>query len=307
MCAGRARLPHQAFARSATSTHLSLPFETKISASKIFSNISSMVSDRSNKSCRDCHIVYVRGKSMRHLEPFRVKRGTEINRRRIMVATSYGKSSTTVLELLHWHRLEQLRRARRAEYDVFVVHVDERALGVQSAPEQVVEEMKAAYDQFEYQTVPLQDIYQFEEAIDSVSQPGGLDHAPPELPPAGTDEPTQDQSPELQKLSNLLTSLTSKSSQADMISILRTRLIIEIAKKENCEAILFGDSLTRVAQMVLAEVTKGRGHAIPWLISDGPTPYGMPQSSLSFLLYQKHGWGRRVSFFLHCSSFNEGC
>ncbi|EPS44532.1 hypothetical protein H072_1472 [Dactylellina haptotyla CBS 200.50] len=224
---------------------------------------------RNEALCSDCFTTFMRTKFTRHMEPYRVKRGTETNRRKIMLANSFGVASTALLDLLHWHRSLQLERARRAEYDVYVVHIDKSAVlgGDEKASEDHLETLRAKYTQFEFVTVPLERIYELgDSTVDKlVSAETSTD---------STTSAAAAESTPAEKLKALLSSLNSRASQMDITSLLRTRLMVEMAKKYSCEAILFADSMTKMAAMVLAEVTKGRGHALPWLISDGPTPYG---------------------------------
>ncbi|KAF3910938.1 hypothetical protein ABW20_dc0110070 [Dactylellina cionopaga] len=234
---------------------------------------------RSEAICQVCFVSYVRTKFTRHMEPYRVKPGTENQRRKIMLATSFGMCSTALLDLLHWHQALQLARARRAEYDVYVVHVDESALigggeDEGKAIEGHLQKLRGQYSRFEFMSVPLECIYEFGNvAVDELVSTAGdlsLDQesaAESSKPPPSTSQ---------ERLRALLSSLNSRASQMDIASILRTRLLVEIATKNSFEAVFFADSMTKMAAMVLAEVTKGRGHALPWLISDGPTPYGKP-------------------------------
>jgi len=69
--------------------------------------------------------------------------------------------------------------------------------------------------------------------------------------------------------------MPSATSRADIISTLLTRLLVDVAKKNACESILFADSTTRLAEKTLSETAKGRGFSIPWLVSDGMSPYGI--------------------------------
>src|SRR4051812_17162591 len=78
-----------------------------------------------------------------------------------------------------------------------------------------------------------------------------------------------------QKLDRLLLSLPSASSRSDITSILRTRLLVEVAKENGCESILWGDTTTRLAEKTLAETAKGRGFSLPWQVADGVSPFGV--------------------------------
>ncbi|RVD88524.1 uncharacterized protein DFL_002706 [Arthrobotrys flagrans] len=213
--------------------------------------------------CRDCFQIYTRTKFTRHMEPYRVKKNSQ-TAKKLLLATSLGVSSAALLDTLHWHRALQVERARRSEYDVCVVHIDETAVtggdtaAATTAADRCLEKLKEKYTQFEFIKVPLEEIYTIPSNATTVE---GIT----------LDAST---SPPLTKLRTLLSSLNSRASQMDLITILRTRLLLELAKQRGCEAVFFADSMTKMAATVLAEVTKGRGHVLPWLISDGPTPYG---------------------------------
>lgn len=77
-------------------------------------------------------------------------------------------------------------------------------------------------------------------------------------------------------LEALLHTLPSPTSRSDVLSILRTRLIVKFAQENQCEGILWGDSTTKLAEKVLAETAKGRGFSLPWQVADGESPYGVP-------------------------------
>ncbi|KAF3209995.1 cytoplasmic tRNA 2-thiolation protein 2 [Orbilia oligospora] len=245
--------------------------------------------------CRDCFQIYIRTKFTRHMEPYRVKKHSQTTKK-LLLATSLGVSSTVLLDTLHWHRALQVERARRSEYDVYVVHIDETAVtgdvstNTSSSStdadtittDQCLEKLKERYTQFEFIKVPLEEIYTIsgstatattlvDEIISTTSE---ISIDPTTTSSSSSAAALLESQPPRSKLRTLLSSLNSRASQMDLINILRTRLIIELAKQRDCEAIFFADSMTKMAAMVLAEVTKGRGHALPWLISDGPTPYG---------------------------------
>ncbi|KAH0445829.1 hypothetical protein KCU90_g198, partial [Aureobasidium melanogenum] len=77
----------------------------------------------------------------------------------------------------------------------------------------------------------------------------------------------------LQSLQNLLQAIPTATARADVLQILLHKLIVDFAKADTCEAIVWGDSTTRLAEKTLAETAKGRGFALAWLVSDGPSPY----------------------------------
>lgn len=83
------------------------------------------------------------------------------------------------------------------------------------------------------------------------------------------------QTPVTKRLQELIGSLPSATSRADLVSTLQTRLLVDVAKKNGCTGILFGESTTRLAEKTLTETAKGRGFSLPWQVSDGTSPYGI--------------------------------
>lgn len=80
---------------------------------------------------------------------------------------------------------------------------------------------------------------------------------------------------EKDRLDTIFSFISSTTSKADIISTLLTRLLVDIAKKNDCDSIFFGDSTTRLAEKTLTETAKGRGFSLPWQVSDGTSPYGI--------------------------------
>ncbi|KAL8717470.1 MAG: hypothetical protein Q9225_005293 [Loekoesia sp. 1 TL-2023] len=75
------------------------------------------------------------------------------------------------------------------------------------------------------------------------------------------------------RLEDLLAGLPSATSRADVIGVLRSRLVNALAKGNGYDSIIYGDSTTRLAERTLSETAKGKGGAIPWLTADGQSPH----------------------------------
>jgi len=73
-----------------------------------------------------------------------------------------------------------------------------------------------------------------------------------------------------------LASLDSLTARKDMFQILIRKLIVSTAKASNCEAILWGDNTTTLAERVLADTAKGRGSSLPWTVADGNSLHSIP-------------------------------
>ncbi|KAJ9637850.1 Cytoplasmic tRNA 2-thiolation protein 2 [Coniosporium tulheliwenetii] len=153
----------------------------------------------------------------------------------------------------------------RKGFALCVLHVDTSTVEKDHSAVGQLEQLKERYPGHVYSSVPLVDVFtgkDIEEALEK-------------LPVAHISEQEGPSMSNQSKLDELIASLASASSRADVISILRTKLIIRMAQKYDCEGILWGDSTTRLAEKTLAETAKGRGFSLPWQVSDGPSPYGI--------------------------------
>jgi cytoplasmic tRNA 2-thiolation protein 2 len=201
------------------------------------------------------------------MESYRVRPSTMNKSRTILLPTSFGISSTSLLYLLDALLESQISRNNsRTGYSLLVVYVNTSA---QSDSKQgtLLDDLKARFPRHRYMSVQLSDIYDYntvwvEELQMSSSTFSNISDSP--------NTPTN-----TKRLAALLDSLPSVTSRADIMHVLTTRLLVEIAKAESCDSIAWGDSTTRLAEKTLAETAKGRGFSLPWQLSDGVTPYGL--------------------------------
>ncbi|KAI9829525.1 MAG: cytoplasmic tRNA 2-thiolation protein 2 [Phylliscum demangeonii] len=78
-----------------------------------------------------------------------------------------------------------------------------------------------------------------------------------------------------EKLQAYMSSLPSATARADALQTMKDRIILHGAKTNDCEAIFWGDSSTKLAEKILAETAKGRGSSIPMRISEGVQQLGV--------------------------------
>ncbi|USP82029.1 uncharacterized protein yc1106_09303 [Curvularia clavata] len=214
---------------------------------------------RSEPLCHDCFARYVHTKCIKRLESFRVNFGAE-KQRRVLVPLSFGFSSVTLLHVLDLHLKTQKSKTGRTGFEISAVYVQEPGSSAQA--EALLEKFRMQYPDHEYASLSLHDVFRL------VPQDASLKTLLP------LDELKTELSPE-EQLAHMINSLTSATARADVISTLRTRLIVEHARLADCESILWGDSTTTLAQKTLAETAKGRGFSLPWQISDGESPFGL--------------------------------
>jgi len=201
----------------------------------------------------------VHTKCIKRLESFRVNFGSE-QQRKILVPLSFGVSSTALLHVLDLHLKTQKSKTGRTGFEISAIYVEDPEQKVQAA--QLLDKAREQYPDHQYASLPLHDIFRL------VPEDASIRSLVPQ------DDQKADLSPE-EQLIHMINSLTSATARADVLSTLRTRLIVEHAKLAGCESILWGDSTTRLAQKTLAETAKGRGFSLPWQVSDGMSPFGL--------------------------------
>jgi cytoplasmic tRNA 2-thiolation protein 2 len=181
------------------------------------------------------------------------------HQRRVLVPLSFGISSVTLLHILDLHLKTQKSKTGRTGFAISAIYIEDPEQNLQA--EELLNKARQQYPDHDYASLPLHDVF-------VVPDDASIRNLVPQL------EQKSDPSSE-EQLAQLINSLTSATARADVLSTLRTRLIVEHAKLTGCESILWGDSTTRLAQKTLAETAKGRGFSLPWQVSDGESPFGM--------------------------------
>jgi cytoplasmic tRNA 2-thiolation protein 2 len=203
----------------------------------------------------------VHTKVIKRLESFRVNfAATPEQQRKILLPLSHGVSSTVLLHVLDLHLKTQRSKSNRTGFAISVLWIDDASQDLASAGR--LDKVRERYPDHGYTSLPLHDVFRLlpEDAS---------------LRSMVSDLADQAEITSQEQLTLLISSLTSATARVDVLSTLRTRLIVEFAKQNNCESILWGDSTTRLAEKTLAETAKGRGFSLPWQVSDGKSPLGI--------------------------------
>jgi cytoplasmic tRNA 2-thiolation protein 2 len=181
---------------------------------------------------------------------------------KLLVPVSFGPSSTSLLSILENYLQAQLDRMGRTTYTLLLVHVDlEVDVAQQTKASAQLEKFKNRFPSHTYLSADIIQALNLDIDWKSLGLKDPTDEALP-----GSDK---------ERLDSLINLISSATSKADVASTLLTRLLVDIAKKNDCESILFGDSTTRLAEKTLIETAKGRGFSLPWQVSDGMSPYGV--------------------------------
>lgn len=164
--------------------------------------------------------------------------------------------------MLDGHLQTQHERMNRASYELFVVHID---LYLDDADREassvLLKKYQSKYPKHSYSSYGLQEALQLE----------GIVWASLGV----SDTPSRDIQASSSDLQKIVSSMSSATSRADIVSTLLNRLLVDVAKRYDCEGILFGDTTTRLAEKTLTETAKGRGFSLPWQVSDGLSPHGI--------------------------------
>ena len=211
---------------------------------------------------------YVASKVAKRMDSFKV-RGVSDGKPRLLLPLSFGVSSTTLLHILDLHLQTQLERTKRTGYELYVLFIDQSTIEGERDFLDILNVLQQKYPAHAFIQASLHDIFKFPINLSVLVQDQGI----AQLERIRLDSPVPASYAE--KLQELLSSLPSPSSRADMTIVLRNRLAIAIAIENGCESILWGDSATRLAERTLAETAKGRGYSLPWQTSDGPSPHGI--------------------------------
>lgn len=177
---------------------------------------------------------------------------------RVLVPLSFGVSSVTLLHVLDLHQRTQKSKTGRTGFAISAVYIEDPEQHVQV--EDLLDKVRAQYPGHQYASLPLHDVFRL------VQDDASIRSLVPE---------TQGASSPQEQFADMINSLPSATARADVLSTLRTRLIVEHAKLTGCESILWGDSTTRLAQKTLSETAKGRGFSLPWQVSDGASPFDL--------------------------------
>lgn len=203
------------------------------------------------------------------MEKFRTRFSTAGQQRVLLLPLSMGVSSLALLHCLDEQLKRQIENTGRTGFALQILHVDMTAVVPEGPSEKDLDAIKERYPTHTYTSIPLSSVMEVEDIQDLLKQ-YNID-TPASLALAHEGIETTN----LESIQKLLQAIPTATARSDVLQILLHKLIVDFAKADTCEAIVWGDSTTRLAEKTLAETAKGRGFALAWLVSDGPSPYGI--------------------------------
>ncbi|KAF8476971.1 hypothetical protein BDZ91DRAFT_843714 [Kalaharituber pfeilii] len=248
------------------------------------------VAGRNDILCSTCFLAYVRSKSIKRMDPFRVRNvsSTTSAPPLLLLPFSFGVSSVSLLHILSGQLASQRERVGRTGYELLVVWVDNSNVTGETEDGKHKREVFAelakgfggADSGLRFEVVGIEKVYEYKQRNTSSNSEGrdislvtaALEEADVNDSSPSIDPTTSATSPNAATLRALLSSLPSLTSQHDILSILLSRLLIAIGLQNRCAAIIYSHSTTRLAEKALAETAKGRAFTVPWITNDGPIP-----------------------------------
>ena len=202
---------------------------------------------------------YVATKALKRLETNKLRGGFKEPQKTLLISVSFGVSSIVLLHLLDQQLGTRAESGRHTGYNLHILFVDQSTVLSHASLHDSLALLKQRYPSHMCTAVSLEDCYEY-----------GISFA---LPADVTKSHVAVD--KLTRFKHDLLSLPSATSRADMIEILRRRLILAFAKAHGCDSILFGDSTTRLAEKTLSQTAKGRAITLPWLTADGSSSDGI--------------------------------
>lgn len=212
---------------------------------------------RTEPICKGCFSKYVQSKVVKRMESFRVRHSAPGKERKLLLPFAHDACSVALIQILSQHLKGQTEKTGRTGFKLCILSVDsgddtETALWT---------DIKSRYPEHEYHTETLSHML----ASDDLASL---------FPEVADDEAAQDQPAE--RLQRIIGSVKSATARQDLEQSLTRRLIVQFAREQDCEAVVWQDSTTRLAERTLAETAKGRGFTLPWIVTDGESPLGVP-------------------------------
>ena len=203
-----------------------------------------------------CFVKYVKTKVLKRLETNKIRGAFNDPPRTLLLPLSFGSSSVALLHILDEQISAQLERSGHTSYSIRIAHINESFLDESPECCKVSKPLRERFNSHTFSLLSLED------AFDYLPNQEGI--FCDDIPLALGQKTAENRA----RLNQLLSSLPSATSRVDISNILRFRLLVGFAKENNCDAIVYGDSATRLAEKTLSETAKGRGNSLPWLIAD---------------------------------------
>ncbi|KAK9367661.1 hypothetical protein V1509DRAFT_132464 [Lipomyces kononenkoae] len=247
-----------------------MTLEPELPCRRCTNNAATFIS-RKESFCRECFVRFLRGKQRKQMADYKVcyDPSTSVPQipPKVLLALSFSESSLSLFEMLVSLLHEQRKMHRgNSGFELFVVHVDQSAVYPYTAgmePNTILESIRQAYyDTCTCISIPINDFFtdtknmlQFVHDASDVAEYSFLANQ-------ALDRKIT--------VSDVLNNIHDRTSKLDTLQIIREALIFKTAKELECTTILWGDTMSSLAEKTLSLTAKGRGSVISYLLSDRP-------------------------------------
>lgn len=218
-------------------------------------------------SRRACFERYVSLKVLRRIENYRRPKSIPNGERhKLLLPLSFGLSSSVLLHAVNAQMERQLSKPYPlVGFEIHVLVIEPSTISpTGSSADELFDLVQKNFPRHSYKKIPFHSIFDYQPQIyDVISQFAGKEFV--------VDVSRTNQ----ERLDAFRTSISTATSKVDVDQILLNRLVVAYGKDIGCDAILWGDSDSRLAAKTLANVAKGRGSSLTWQVSDGTSPSGL--------------------------------
>ncbi|CUM53749.1 Cytoplasmic tRNA 2-thiolation protein 2 [Debaryomyces fabryi] len=221
---------------------------------------------RKEKFCKGCFLRFIRGKQRKQMqdEKYKVKYGkNEQNapKQKVLLTLSCGISSLVLVDVMASLLKEQYDMHKGKQgFELVVLNIDEYELkALDRSTKDVLKQLVECFKpiNFTYKILSLESYVLDQSLLEKIVLNGDFT--------AYSQYINHDKK---YTLSELLSLCPNKSSLEDLLTIIYDELILRTAYLESCETILYGHSMTRIANEIIALTVKGRGSSIYQTVSD---------------------------------------
>lgn len=214
--------------------------------------------------CKSCFIRFVRGKQRKQMQDdvYKVKYGPLIEKlgvQKVLLALSGGPSSLVLLDVIGSLLQDQFEGHNGKQgFELVILNLDEFELNTLNKKIQdVLPALTARYPSIgiQYKVLSLNEYILDTEMIERIIIDKEFTGFTQKLH-------------QKHKLTDLLAMCPTKSSVEDLLTIVYDELILRTAYVEKCQTIVYGHSMTRIANEIIALTVKGRGSIVYKAISD---------------------------------------
>lgn len=203
---------------------------------------------RSDDFCTTCYVAFIRTKQRKQMEEFKVNYAPGAQAQHILLMLSLGPASVALLDLM----VESLQKQKEVHkgkvgYELHAVFVDDRALRqYNNDVDDLVRRARQRFPECQLSVVPIDKFASEQPEPDWIH--------------------VQDNSGNVIQASGIvdfLKSINTRSSYQDMVRLVVRRMGVLIARSNGWQTVIYGDSMTRLAESVISLTAQGRGQSIP--------------------------------------------